>query len=169
MDAPNSVARSRNVDLRDSKKPPGPPKKKPKNPTHTRSSGDIAMCRKARGTKRSIVREIVHPDEDEETAKTLVPDKEALLPTVKEPDEDEEPKKAKGPMSLTEEEKEKLLRAGQFGSKDMALWCEVCDACKKARDGLYPSDWSELVYIGKLFADKGETKVETPPIPLFTF
>ena len=67
-------------------------------------------------------------------------------------------------MNLTSDEKEKLLLAGQFGSKDESLWNQVCDEVKLARDGQYPSDWTRLVYLRELFQSKGEVNVEPPKL-----
>jgi hypothetical protein len=68
---------------------------------------------------------------------------------------------------LTEVEKKLLLEAGRFGSNDMEKWNAVCDSAKAARNGKYPSDWSELVYAGKLFADARKTLVPPPPLTIF--
>ena len=65
---------------------------------------------------------------------------------------------------LTNDEKEKLLRAGQFGSKDQILWTQICDEVKAARDGRYPSDWTPLVFHGVLFTERGDNKVDPPEL-----
>ena len=60
-------------------------------------------------------------------------------------------------ISLTESEKNMLLAAGRFGSKNEDLWADTCDQIKAVREGQYPSEWFSLVILGLLFTEDDET------------
>jgi hypothetical protein len=58
---------------------------------------------------------------------------------------------------LTEDLKAELLHAGQWGDRSSPQhWTALCRKIKKQYKGDYPSDWKEMVLMGKLFEDAGQ-------------
>lgn len=68
---------------------------------------------------------------------------------------DVKPKPGQNVNMLTEEDKARLLHAGQWGSRtSRSHWADLCHEIK-ARTGEYPLDWAELIVNGRLFSDAG--------------
>ena len=60
---------------------------------------------------------------------------------------------------LTEEDKARLLHAGQWGGRSSrSHWANLCYEIK-GRTGEYPVDWAELIVDGRLFSDAGQAVV----------
>ena len=54
--------------------------------------------------------------------------------------------------NITEQEKQELLKVGQWGNKmGVEAWNKQCDKMKKVRKGSYPDDWYQLIIMGQLY------------------
>lgn len=62
--------------------------------------------------------------------------------------------------NITEQEKQELLKVGQWGNKmGQEAWNKQCDNMKKARNGSYPDDWYQLIILGQLYTKPVEGKL----------